>query len=325
MKTKIKNKHQNINIEIDIENSIFSKNKMRTVGTNDKPQQQQPQVIQQLPQPMYNSRLPDEFNMYNAIMASRRLYELPVNREPYLPPAFQAAIPRPAAAQQQQQSVAQTPAPAVQSVQAPSSAPVAQTPVQQSVQQQPAQQMLSLTGPLGTPALNQSPPRSAPLTVQGSAAQPALVPVQNAQLTTQRNLSPPRGFRVVGYAPSPQSTNVLGYAPTNITQSMLYPLQEDQQVTQPVFQPMQAEDSTIPLVDLQLQNDEVVGGFRRPLTDAEEQKFVNNLSADQQRERAKHIEGIINGTKSVYAPTIKKYRLEKYVPNVRSKFSFTGA
>jgi hypothetical protein len=46
---------------------------------------------------------------------------------------------------------------------------------------------------------------------------------------------------------------------------MLHPLQQAQQVTQPVFPPMQADDSAVPLVDLQLQNDDIIGGFRRPL------------------------------------------------------------
>jgi len=318
MKTKVKNKHQNINIAIDIENSIFSKNKIKSV--NDKPQsreQQMPQpIIQQIPQPMYNSRLPDEFNMYNAIMASWKLYELPVNREPYIPAAFQTpqqAAPR-SVMQTPQQSAAQA---------TPIQQPAAQaTPIQQPVSQSTPIQFMSqqsgLTGPLQTAARPLSLPRQIPLTVQGSA-QPAVVPIsiQNPQQSVPRNLSPPRNLSIAGYPSSPAAAGS-----TDINQSMLHPLQSSQQISQPLFQPIQAIDhNSIPLVDLQLQDDDPINGFRRPLDDAEEQKFINHLSDDQRRRREIHIIDYQAGKKNLQLATIKQYRLEKYVPNIAAKFN----
>ena len=291
MKTKVKSKQQNINIEIDIENSIFSKNKMRTVGTNDKTQLRDPpqQVIQQLPQPMYNSRLPDEFNLYNAIMASRNLYGLQVNAQPnLLPPTTMQS--------------AQTPAPVMQSIQG---APMLSTPVQQPGSQ--SMQNLSLNGNLYSLPRPLSPPRNTPLTVQGSAQQPVFLPVQS-------NLSPPRAASMsnTGYAQSPSPS---------ITSSMLHPLNQPQSLPQPVFQPMQNIHTILPIVDLQLHDDRMVGEFRRPLTDEEELKFINNMTAHDKGERERHIEGLATGAKTAYAPTIKKYRLEKYFPSIRDKFN----
>ena len=331
MKAKIRSKNQNINIDIAIENSLLSKNKMLS---HDDQEDQQPE--QRVPQiaPVYNQKVPDEFNLYNAIMASRNLYELAAEREPVnyrnlvarpeqatapRPIAQQTAAPRPITQQtaaprpiQQATQPMQTPV-QIQAPQTPmqatAQAPPPQTPAQVQTQQTFAPQTASLFGSLITPAQQSIVPTSArPLTVQGTPQQ--LVP---------RNMSPPRNL-VTTATPATVS---------DIRPDMLYTAAPERPQNRPIdLQPISETPARNiqfeiePLVKLQLPNDEPIDGFRRPLTNEEEDLFISKLNPQQQEKRRRHIEGLLTGNKTVQIRTIKKYRLEKYFENIKNKFGY---